>query len=189
MLDVVKLPLNFDPECLRRDLEQIPSNLWVAHFNPDDYEGDWSALALYSPTGESSFIMPMQTDQFELRETPILSKCPYLQEVIDSFQCPKRSVRLLRLHAEGIIKEHTDHGLSYADNLVRLHIPIQTNRLVESFVSGKQFAMQPGECWYVNFTLPHRVHNRSDLDRVHLVIDCDVNPWLRRIFASLGFAG
>lgn len=48
--------------------------------------------------------------------------------------------------------------------------------------------MNPGECWYMDFTLSHRVINRSDFDRVHLVMDCDVNSWLRQIFEPMGFS-
>lgn len=36
MLDAVKLPLSFDADRLVHDLEQIPSELWVPHFNPSD---------------------------------------------------------------------------------------------------------------------------------------------------------
>jgi len=39
----------------------------------------------------------------------------------------------------------------------------------------------------MDFSLPHRVLNPSPEDRVHLVIDCEVNSWLRQIFESLGF--
>ncbi len=187
MRDAVKLPCAFDPVRLLQDLNQIPPALWVAHFNPADYDGGWSVLALYLPTGSSAFILPMQTDHVQLIKTPILLQCPYLQEVVTSFQCPKRSVRLLRLHAAGTIKEHTDPRLSYADGVIRLHIPIRTNPAVECYVNHSRVVMHPGECWYMNFTLPHRVLNPSSEDRVHLVIDCQVNPWLRQIFETLGF--
>jgi hypothetical protein len=38
--------------------------------------------------------------------------------------------------------------------------------------------MREGECWY----LLHCVHNRGTTDRVHLVIDCQLNPWLDEMF-------
>jgi hypothetical protein len=38
--------------------------------------------------------------------------------------------------------------------------------------------MKEGECWYLNFNLPHRVKNSGTADRIHLVIDCVVNDWL-----------
>jgi hypothetical protein len=35
----------------------------------------------------------------------------------------------------------------------------------------------------MNLSLPHRVHNRGTVDRVHLVIDGKVNPWLQELFS------
>jgi hypothetical protein len=32
---------------------------------------------------------------------------------------------------------------------------------------------------YLNVNLPHRVAHRGAADRIHLVIDCVVNDWLR----------
>ena len=42
--------------------------------------------------------------------------------------------------------------------------------------------MQPGECWYINANLLHRVSNKGVTDRIHLVVDCLVNDWLRDLF-------
>jgi len=38
--------------------------------------------------------------------------------------------------------------------------------------------MAEGECWYLDFNLPHYVDNRSSDDRIHLVVDCHVNDWV-----------
>jgi hypothetical protein len=43
--------------------------------------------------------------------------------------------------------------------------------------------MAEGECWYLNVNQPHRVENRGSADRVHLVLDCVVDEWLRALFA------
>ena len=39
--------------------------------------------------------------------------------------------------------------------------------------------MRAGELWYFNADQMHEVHNRSDQDRINLVVDCGVNDWLR----------
>jgi aspartyl/asparaginyl beta-hydroxylase (cupin superfamily) len=65
--------------------------------------------------------------------------------------------------------------------MVRLHIPIITDPRIDFFVNNRKVVMNEGECWYINFNLPHRVYNNSDIDRVHLVIDCVVNDWVRSI--------
>jgi len=90
----------------------------------------------------------------------------------------------LKLGAGARIIEHRDYNLSLDDGEVRLHIPITTSPLVSFFVNGERIAMRPGECWYINANLPHKVHNHAETDRVHLVIDCNVDHWLRNLFAS-----
>jgi len=57
-----------------------------------------------------------------------------------------------------------------------------TKAAVAFYLAGQRVPLMPGECWYVNVNLPHRVDNQSDLDRVHLVIDCVVNDWLAGFF-------
>jgi hypothetical protein len=44
--------------------------------------------------------------------------------------------------------------------------------------------MEAGSCWYINANLTHRVANRGNADRVHLVVDCGVDDWLRDRFAE-----
>lgn len=44
--------------------------------------------------------------------------------------------------------------------------------------------LNEGECWYMNFNLPHSLHNKSKMDRVHLVIDANVNSWVQQLFLS-----
>jgi hypothetical protein len=58
---------------------------------------------------------------------------------------------------------------------------------VDFVVGGERLPMESGECWYANFDLPHRVHNRGVAPRVHLVIDCKRNAWSDGLFASVGY--
>jgi hypothetical protein len=41
--------------------------------------------------------------------------------------------------------------------------------------------MAPGSVWYLRLSDPHQVANRGETDRVHLVLDATVNPWLARM--------
>jgi hypothetical protein len=47
--------------------------------------------------------------------------------------------------------------------------------------------MKSGECWYADFDRPHSVNNRSNEDRVHLIIDCLRNEWSDKLFAAAGY--
>jgi aspartyl/asparaginyl beta-hydroxylase (cupin superfamily) len=98
-----------------------------------------------------------------------------------AIRCPQQAARFLRLKAGSVIKEHTDYKLGYEDGEIRLHIPVATNPDVEFALNGERIEMREGECWYNNFNLPHRVANRGQTDRIHLVIDCEINDWLRAI--------
>jgi aspartyl/asparaginyl beta-hydroxylase (cupin superfamily) len=115
-------------------------------------------------------------------DTPLLESCRAIQRVLARLECPIKSTRLMRLAAGAQILEHTDHELGYEDGEVRLHIPVVTSSDVEFWLNSRRVEMWPGELWYLNVNLPHRVANRSSQDRTHLVIDCEVNEWIRALF-------
>ena len=183
MLSAVKLPLLVDTPSLNADLAQIAPSEYVPHFNTSYYEGEWSAVSLRSTSGGASQVYPDPTKQ-EFLDTPVLDRCAYFRELLQTFQCPLLSARLLRLQAGSRILEHRDLNLGYEDGEVRVHIPILTNPDVDFIVGGERLDLQPGECWYINFNLPHSVHNRGATDRIHLVIDCVLNDWLRAQFPA-----
>ena len=84
----------------------------------------------------------------------------------------------MRLTAGSTIKPHADLDLAAELGKVRLHIPVTTNPDVEFQLNGERIAMGEGECWYLRLSDKHAVANRGRADRVHLVIDAVVNPWL-----------
>jgi hypothetical protein len=176
-----KLPMAFDAARLRNDLARIRQEEWTPHFNQRQYDGDWSGVALRTTVGAHVPLYPdpAKNDYVDL---PVLDRCAYFREVLTTLRCPLRMVRLLKLSAGSNILEHRDFGLCYEEGEVRLHIPIQTNPEVEFVVGGQPAPMREGECWYINFDLPHRIHNRGGNDRIHLVIDCQLDPWLDAMF-------
>jgi hypothetical protein len=188
MLNSLKLPFQFAKDRLGDDLARIQPSDWVRHFNTRDFEGDWSVAPLRSVDGKAKQIYPdptAGTDRFA--DTPLMAASPYFQEVVESFRCPKQAVRLLRLGAGSRIKEHRDYCLGFEDNELRIHIPVATNPEVEFYVSGERVVMREGEAWYINFNLPHKIYNGGATDRIHLVIDCEVNDWLRSVIYARSF--
>ena len=117
-------------------------------------------------------------------DTVFLQNSPYLQTVLNTFHCPLQAVRLLKLNAGAVIKEHRDAELNYEKGEIRLHIPIVTHTDVEFYLDKERMHLKEGECWYMNFNLPHNIVNNSSLDRVHLVIDAIVNDWVKQLFLS-----
>ncbi len=181
----LKLPFLFDADKLLHDYSLVVNQHWIPHFNKSGYEGEWKAIPLYTNNGDTSNIFAFQNDNGTIQETPIMNNFDYFREVINSFQCPILSARLLRLNVGAKIKPHRDYKLGYEDGNFRLHIPIITNNKVEFILNDKQLNMLPGECWYTNVNYVHSVANKGNKDRVHLVIDAERNEWSDSLFFSL----
>jgi GNAT superfamily N-acetyltransferase len=186
--DALKLPFQFEPGRLQADLAGIQSEEFVRHFNTQYYQGDWSGVPLRSVGGRANHIYPDPTAKDAYAETPLLARCPYIRDLLDSLRCPQRSVRFLRLKTGSVIKEHRDYDLGFEDGEVRLHIPVITNPQVEFVLNQVRVVMNEGECWYLNVNEPHRVANHGTVDRIHLVIDCVVNDWLRDLLLATAAA-
>lgn len=158
------------------------NNSWKPHYNTRDYEGGWDVLSLRSPGGDQDSIYAELTGHSHFADTPLMGNFPAIKQLVDTLQCPIHSVRLLNLKAGAIIHQHRDHELAFEKGEARLHFPIVTNERVEFFVNDTRVIMLPGECWYINANMPHRVANYGNTDRIHLVIDCVVNDWLKTVF-------
>jgi hypothetical protein len=97
-----------------------------------------------------------------------------------------QAVRLLKLNAGSVIKEHRDAELNFENGEIRLHIPVRTHPDVEFLLDQEKLTLQEGECWYMNVNLLHSVKNSSPVNRVHLVIDAVVNDRVKALFNSPG---
>jgi len=182
VIKYLQLPFRFSAAEMKAETDAITAD-WKLHYNTRDYAGDWSAVPLRSAGGSmASVVAHGMGTQFA--DTELMGQCPYMQRVLQSFECPLMAVRLLRLRAGSEIKEHTDAELNYEQGEVRIHIPVQTHGDVAFYLDGERLAMGEGECWYTNVNLPHRVTNDSPVDRIHLVLDCVVNDWLRGVFEA-----
>jgi len=186
MMNSAILPFNFSETKLLENLKTCEAFQFPQHFNQNDFSGDWKCISLRSIDGDPSNITAF-SPHGEFRDTNLLKKCPYFEEVLAGLECDKESVRLLNLTAGSKIHEHTDHDLGYDNGVFRLHIPITTNKDVLFYIDRKLVVMEVGSCWYGNFNTPHRVENNGKTDRIHLVIDCIRNEWSDTLFKKLGY--
>lgn len=184
--DRIKLPLQFDPRRLKEDLRRLEESDWTDHFVPQNYEGVWSVLPLRAPAAAQHPIMMIYSDPActEFAATPFLEVCPYIRDVLAEIACPLQSVRLMKLTPGSIIKEHRDLDLDLESGRIRLHIPILTNPDVDFRLNGERVELKEGECWYLRLSDPHSVTNRGTVDRVHLVIDCEISSWFSDLVAQ-----
>ena len=182
VLKYLRLPFNFDAALLRDDLDQLTEARWLPHYQKLHYTGEWSAIPLRSIGGKADNILIAPTGHIAYEDTVFLSSCPYFQKVLQHFKCQLKAVRLLKLNAGAIIKEHRDAELYFEKGEIRLHIPVITNDEVEFYLDNERMFLKKGECWYMNFNLPHSINNKGKTDRIHLVVDAIVNDWVMELF-------
>jgi len=186
IIKYLQLPFFFDAGLLQQEVEALSAMQWLPHYQVKHYEGEWSAIPLRSIAGKVDDIIISPTDNRDYRDTIFLERSPYLKGVLQTFLCPLQAVRLLKLNAGSIIKEHRDAELNFEKGEIRLHIPVLTHADLEFFLDKERMNLEEGECWYMNFNLPHAINNKSNINRVHLVIDALVNDWVKEIFTNPG---
>lgn len=180
-----KLDFTVDLPALMEQIAALP-DLWSPHFQKAHYEGGWTVLPLRSIGGkpEETLPFPLGDKPAEYSATPAMALCPAVEDFLASFLCPVMSARLLSLRAGAAIKTHRDAELAFESGRARIHVPIFTSPEVHFVIEEEEVIMEAGTCWYVNVNLPHRAANHGHSDRVHLVVDCGVNDWLRERFAA-----
>jgi aspartyl/asparaginyl beta-hydroxylase len=182
--DRLKLSVAFDPALLAADLATLTARAWTPHFVEQNFEGEWSVIALRAPKGTAGQhpIRQIYSDPSvtEFEDTPAMRACPHLASAAGAFG-PAHAVRLMRLTPGSVIKEHGDHDLAAEEGMARIHVPVTTNPDVIFEVNRRRVDMAPGEAWYLRLADPHRVANRGTADRVHLVIDVPLNATLEAL--------
>lgn len=181
----LRLPLSFDVQRLNADLAQIGETDWIEHFNTGAYDHDWRCAPLRSVDGKANHIQSLTGMRYA--DTELLARCPYLREVLATFECDITSARLMAMGPGTHIKPHRDNGTSFEDGLARLHIPIVTAPEVLFTIEGEAVHFCAGDTWYLNASALHGVYNGSTQPRIHLMLDCLVNPWLEQLFLTAGF--
>jgi hypothetical protein len=158
----VKLPLRFDIERLQQEIAQFSEDEWRSH--PQDYAGN-SALILVSHDGTDN-------DDLAGAMAPAqrLAKCPYITQVLASFDTVLGRSRLMRLAPGAEVKPHSDIAYYWRDH-VRIHIPIVTDPGVRFVCDDMEVNMAAGEAWIFDNWRPHHVLNHTNITRTHLVVD------------------
>lgn len=184
--DRIKLPFVFDVEKMKEEYEKMDFGEFVYY----------SVIPLRAPAHlvDTSLPFPPPADDYadgswtDWMDTPEMVRSPYFTSIIDTFRAHTKVtlVRLLRLAPGSEVKEHTDPTLALEEekSVIRLTIPILRNEDVTFYLNDKPVPLQPGECWYLRLTDPHRIVNDGYSERVNLTIDMIPNEWVRRIIAD-----
>jgi hypothetical protein len=178
----IRLPRTYNVARMCQDLEALENIERSAQPGPY-HAGEWKGIALYSMGGKQS-ALPSAAGMDKYRETEALQYAPYLKEILDELASPKEVVRILYLPPGGHIKEHYDYHTNFQYGLIRLHIPIITHPDVAFVIDNQRMAWNAGELWYGDFSRVHWVKNDSQVTRVHMVIDTQINDFIMSLFPS-----
>jgi len=184
--------IKFTDEQLQPIVDWCESNVnfspVITKFNKKE---QWTAVSIRGYAGTIEQIgkggVLGTTDLNELQNTPLYDKLQ-MDKILDAIPAEKERVRLMKLKAGTKISKHTDKVDKdiKSGKIVRLHIPIITTREVKmiSWLKGgiAEFHMAKGECWWLDVSLPHKVENDSDIDRVHLVVDIFNNDNIKETY-------
>jgi len=178
--DRVKLPFTFDHKKMLAEIEKM-------NLKPFTYY-DVQPLRVPAHEIDSSIPFPPPADDFadgswcDWLDTSALKESPYMNEIVDFFKDKTKVtlVRLLRLEAGAVVKEHTDPtlGIQIEKSVVRLTIPILVNDQVTFYLNGTPVEMGLGECWYLRLTDPHKIVNGGGTQRINMSIDMIPNEWV-----------
>ncbi|MCG8669215.1 MAG: aspartyl/asparaginyl beta-hydroxylase domain-containing protein [Pseudomonadales bacterium] len=172
-LSTLRLNAEFDPARLKQDLDTAVTSFKSAAQSGGYHDGSWTGISLRSVNG--SYKSTFAITSASVSDTEVLNHCPYFKEILSSFPFPIGVARLLFLPPGKRIGEHKDQGLGWNRGVIRLHIPIVTHPDVIFNIDGENVQWKPGEFWFGDFCKPHHLHNKSNVTRVHLVIDAMVS--------------
>jgi quercetin dioxygenase-like cupin family protein len=176
----VQLKGNFNVERLKQDLALARADFAQAPQVGKYHDGSWTGIGLRNFSGDHGNTLAAHTGHS--KDTAVLKKCSYFKEILDNIGCPVYVARLLFLPPGKVIGEHTDSGFGWNFGMVRLHIPIVTDPKVEFSIGDENVYWKPGEFWFGDFSKPHSLRNKSDITRVHLVLDCPITAQTLALF-------
>lgn len=161
--EFVQLPLRFDAARLQQEIARFTESDWRPH--PEGHPGNW-ALPLIASGGDPA----NDSVRGPMRATPLLQRCPYLRQVLASFETVWGRTRLMRIDGNGEATPHTDVNYYWTQH-ARVHVPIVTNPAVQFLCGSKSVHMAAGESWIFDTWSPHNVINPHPDARIHLVAD------------------
>ncbi len=175
-----RLPRRFDAAILREECRAVLARHPPRpHFR--DTTAGWDGIGLVAPNGDPGEGRKLDAPY---EKTEVLALAPYMESLIDSFPCRKKRVRLLQLVPGHPVPWHYDLAETLDRGNARLHVPIETNPHVMFQICHVDCHWRPGELWYGDFSFPHRLVNRGDAPRVHLVIDLVRNEAVDGLFGD-----
>lgn len=157
-----RLPVRFDAERLRSEVEALPASAWSRH--PKEHAGNTAARLITAGGGDNDGVSG------EMKPTAALAACPYVSQVLASFDTVWSRSRFMKIEGGASVPQHSDINYHWFHR-VRLHVPVITRPEVRFHCGGENVHMAAGEAWVFDNWREHRVENPAAEARVHLVAD------------------
>ena len=157
-----RLPLRFDAERLRAEVEALPADAWSRH--PKEHAGNTALRLITAGGGDNDAVSGA------MEPTSALAACPYVRQVLASFETVWSRSRFMRIAGGASVPQHSDISHHWFHR-VRVHVPVITRPEVRFFCGGESVHMSAGEAWVFDNWRAHRVENPAPEARIHLVAD------------------
>jgi len=177
----IRLPIHANLHAIQKETRRL-RRFFSEYPNPVNKRKSF-VLPLVSPAGDSAILDHYPGPQ-SFRATPWLRQCPNLNAALRSIPGPKFSVRLTNIPSGGGLHPHRDNWRNFRYGILRLHVPIITNKKAWVRIQGVKYHWAAGECWYGDFSQEHEVGNDGSEDRIHLVVDVGVTNELLNLFPA-----
>lgn len=185
-MDCILLNRNYDIQKLINDVNIAekehgyinPETIREKSFSISNETHGWEAIPLNTIDGieGNKGTIPTDINNKIFKPNNILLKCKYIKEILDSFNTDIYLVRLMKLKSGGYIAPHIDKLINDKKKIVRCQIPIITNDKVIFNIDKVEYNLKAGNLYYINVGEKiHYVNNKSDYDRITLVIDLNPN--------------
>lgn len=177
-MNTVRLPFDFDVDRMRQEIDALDPEAYYEIFNPYLEPNILMGFHLIDPELINGIPVFKANDH--------LKRSPYLLSILDQFKCDKETFRVHTLKEGTTIRRHRDIARNFHYGIIRVHIPVQNDDALYTYLDDERVVMRPGECWYMDLELPHEVQNKSSKPRIHLVMDCLRNEWWDEIMREAG---
>ena len=183
MLNYVSQLKKIDPTLIDSLYDEV-KNTEIHWFDSySDYQsGGWQIAPLYNTTGEETYDVP---EESEAKPTSLIRRMPRMQAFLDSLGLDYMMARLSRSKPASCLYEHIDYkGLEKHEKL-RLHMPLYTHPQALMSFTDVNVYLKKGFLWKLDPREGiHGVCNHGKEPRIHLLLDCYMNPTLRSLVGS-----
>ena len=138
-------------------------------------KGDWTGLCVFDSTGRRTG-----------SEKNLLHEFPILEDFIKKIGLKNiDTVWFLNLAAGARLHSHRDTFGNLLFGMMRVHIPIKSNSDCTLTIQNKDICVPLNEVWSLDTSALHGAQNKSNEDRIHIVIDVKKTDGTQKFFPKL----